>query len=354
MNMMPTKFTAKKYESIQMMRGVAALSVVFMHIDMFHNGAFGVDLFFVISGFIMMHVTEIDAKHFLQKRAIRIVPLYWSAILLMSIIVIAVPSIFRTQEFKFEFFIKSMLFIPYFFTGQSGRTVSALHEVGWTLICEVFFYVLFFVSMKINHKYRHIISSSFLLILVIVGLLVHSENVFIRFYCRPIMLEFALGMLAYKFLVQSAIKDNDVHKIVNKRHIVLLCVFASLIWIGLFFVKHIPLLLGVDRFIKYGVPSFVFFLIIFKAMENNNVPRFFVTLGNISYSLYITHPFITQGFSRLVFNMDNYSLTGTLLAVFIVIPMTICVAWISWFIIEKSFSDWLRLKLKASERSHLP
>jgi len=345
MNIMPTEVTTKKYESIQMMRGVAALSVVFMHIDMFQNGAFGVDLFFVISGFIMMHITDIDAKHFLQKRAIRIIPLYWSAILLMSIIIIAIPGIFRTQEFKFEFFIKSLLFIPYFFTGQSGRTVSALHEVGWTLICEVFFYVSFFVGMKINHKYRHIISSLFLLVLVIIGLLVHSENTFIRFYCRPIMLEFALGMFAYKFLVRATIKDKGVNKIVDKRHIVLLCIFASLIWIGLFLVKHISLFPGVDRFIKYGLPSFIFFLIVFKAMENNNVPRFLVTLGNISYSLYITHPFITLGFSRLVFNMDNYSLIGVLLAVFIVIPMTICVAWISWFLIEKSFSNWLRLKL---------
>ena len=341
-NIVPTEATAKKYESIQMMRGVAALSVVFMHIDMFHNGAFGVDLFFVISGFIMMYITEINAKHFLQKRAIRIIPLYWSAILLMSIITIAVPSIFRTQEFKFEFFVKSMLFIPYFFTGQSGRTVSALHEVGWTLICEVFFYVIFFISMKINHRYRHIISSSFLLILVTIGFLVHSENDLIRFYCRPIMLEFALGMFAYKFLTQITIKDKNV----NKNYIILLCIFASLIWIGLFLERYISFFLEVDRFIKYGLPSFIFFITVFKAMENNNVSSFFVTLGNISYSLYITHPFITQGFSKLVFNMDSYSLTGALLAVFIVIPMTICVAWISWYLIEKSFSDWLRLKLK--------
>jgi len=46
MNIVPAEVTAKKYEGIQMMRGVAALSVVFMHINMFQNSAFCVDLFF--------------------------------------------------------------------------------------------------------------------------------------------------------------------------------------------------------------------------------------------------------------------------------------------------------------------
>lgn len=67
----------QKIESVQMMRGIAALSVVFCHIGMLGRGSFGVDLFFCISGFIMMLVTEKNCNNFLKKRFLRICPLYY-------------------------------------------------------------------------------------------------------------------------------------------------------------------------------------------------------------------------------------------------------------------------------------
>ena len=78
------------------MRGLAALTVVFMHIQMVANGAFGVELFFCISGFIMMHVTEKNTEHFIIKRAIRIVPLYWLATFATAALLIIMPSMFRS------------------------------------------------------------------------------------------------------------------------------------------------------------------------------------------------------------------------------------------------------------------
>jgi len=342
MSIVSTEIAPKKYDSIQLMRGIAAVSVIFQHINMVNNGAFGVDLFFLISGFIMMYITEKDTKFFLQKRIIRIAPLYWSALLLISMLIMLAPNIFRTLEFRLEYLIKSMLFIPYYFTGPLEE-VNSLLPVGWTLIYEMFFYFVFFVSMKISHKYRHLISTIFLSILVVIGFVSHSENVFVRFYCIPLILEFSLGMWIYKFLTHTYMTKI---KIADKRFVILLWMFASLIWIGLFAEKYILFLHGIDRFIRFGIPSFIFFIIVFKATENNKVPRFFVVLGGVSYSLYITHLFVVQGFSRLIYNIDDFSLIGVAFIICVVVPTTIGVAWVSWFIFENKFTSWLRIKLK--------
>ena len=68
--------------NIQFLRGLAALSVVYYHTDHrminnYHIDFGGVSIFFVISGFIMVLVTRDDAAHFVARRVLRIVPLYW-------------------------------------------------------------------------------------------------------------------------------------------------------------------------------------------------------------------------------------------------------------------------------------
>lgn len=329
----------KQYNSIQFMRGLAAITVVFMHIQMVKNGAFGVELFFCISGFIMMHTTERNSDRFIIKRAIRIVPLYWLAIFATTAILIVAPNVFRTLVLEPEYLIKSLFFIPYFYTGKSGATANSLVQVGWTLIMEVFFYLIFYIATKVSAKHRHIISSAVLILMVLVGLFVESDNTFIRFYCQPIILEFIFGMVSYKFLT----KENLLPVSKSGRGI---CVASGLlIWLFLFAEKYIPLLDDVDRFIKYGIPSFAVFILLFKGLEGCKIPKPFIVLGNISYSLYLTHSFVVQGFSRLVYNIDKFSVVGALLAIFVVIPLTIAVAWISWWIVENKLTSFMRKKL---------
>ncbi|MCL2590347.1 MAG: acyltransferase [Betaproteobacteria bacterium] len=330
----------EKYGSIQMMRGIAALSVVFMHIGMVENGAFGVDLFFCISGFIMMHVTEKSGYQFLQKRAIRIIPLYWLTTIVISALVLIKPDFFKTLILTPEYFIKSLLFIPFYYTGVSGQSIRAINFVGWTLILEVFFYILFFISIKINHKYRHYIATGILVFLAIIGLTVKPENMSIRFYCMPIMLEFSLGMFAYKFLTKPNTRKWGTSTAV-------VAIFAAiLIWASLFAQKYFTHFTEVQRFITAGLPSIAFFLLLFKALEGRSVPRSLMILGNISYSLYLIHTFTVQGFSRLVYDIDTYSPLGVVLTVVAVFPITIFVSWVSWWLIENKFTEWIKRQLK--------
>ena len=334
----------KQYDNIQFMRGLAALTVVFMHIQMVANGAFGVELFFCISGFIMMHVTEKNTEHFIIKRAIRIVPLYWLATFATATLLIIMPSMFRTLALTPEYLVKSLFFIPYFHTGESGSTVSALVQVGWTLVMEILFYLVFFVSAKIRHQSRHIIATAILVAMTAVGLIFrNSESDFINFYCRPIILEFAFGMLSYKFLVRKGNENPDYAPSAATRAI---CISAAaLIWAGLFAEEYIALFDNVDRFIKYGIPAFAVFILLFKGLENCRIPRPLVILGDVSYSLYLTHSFVVQGFSRLIYNIDKFSVTGVILVICAVLPLVFGVAWVSWWIIENKFTAFLRRKL---------
>jgi peptidoglycan/LPS O-acetylase OafA/YrhL len=329
-----------KYESIQAMRGIAAISVCFQHVIMFGNGAFGVDLFFCISGFIMMYVTEKSGRHFLQKRAVRIIPLYWIGTFVSAVMLIVLPQYFRNTVLTPEYFIKSLLFIPYTCISSNGVESTAVLRVGWTLVCEVFFYIVFFISLKISHKKRHIISSCLLLGIVITAALFGKQigSDILDYYGQPVMLEFILGMFGYKLLTHKA-KSNGKCSL-------WLIVLAVFIWGLLFSEKYISLPFKIDRLFLCGIPTFIFFLLVFKYFENRKVPRPLIVLGDISFSLYITHTFIVQPFSRLVYNIDTVTPLGVVLVFVAVLPLCIGVAWVSWYLIENKFTGYLRNKLK--------
>lgn len=325
----------ERYDSVQLMRGIAAVSVIFSHILMFEVGGFGVDLFFCISGFIMMHVTQKNDNKFLLKRAVRIIPLYWIATFSMMALLMIMPSVFQTSILLYENLIKSLLFIPAYM-GSATDQSFALLRIGWTLVMEVFFYLVFFICMKINHKLRHVITTIAFIIMVISGLLISTDNIYVAFYFSPIILEFSLGMFAYKIFTKRSKDGRSMFPIV----------FSAFIWTGLFIAKPVAFFTNPDRFLLYGLPSFLFFILIFKFFEHKKVPHFCVMLGNISYSLYLTHFFIVNGFSRLIYNLDEFTIIGALLSIFIVIPLCIGLAWVSWYLFEKRFTNWVRKKLK--------
>ena len=340
---MEVQAKGKQFDSIQLMRGIAALSVVFAHITMFGSGVFGVDLFFLISGFIMTHVTRYGTKHFLVKRVIRIVPLYWLMTLATAALLILMPQYFRTTVFSTAGLIKSLLFIPMNEIGPSGDVANSLLGVGWTLILEVFFYIIFFICASVNNKHRVAIATSVLCFLVLLGLIFYdSENLFISFFAQPIMLEFALGMLLYKLLCESRFANHSLKTKAGR--IVCLCA-AAIIWAAMFSFDYIPFIYDMSRILKFGLPSFAVFILIFKGTEGLKIPKPFLMLGDISFSLYLTHSFVVQGFSRLIYNIDYFSLKGLILVFIAVIPAVIITAFISWYIIENKFTGFLKKKL---------
>ncbi len=190
--------------SIQLLRFIAAALVVLTHVRIEIDkaipetlesfGGFGVDIFFVISGFIMSHISQKNSEYFLRKRIIRIVPLYWAFTLLLAAITFVLPDLLNSASFDITHIIASLLFVPHWSTAAEFKPILLL---GWTLNFEMYFYVLFFISMTLSHRYRELICCGLLLAICLsLNFLVISEPTSAwMFYADPIALEFMFGML---------------------------------------------------------------------------------------------------------------------------------------------------------------
>ena len=150
-------------ENIQILRGFAAINVVLFHIILSAStynqttnllllvdnfGSSGVDIFFVISGFIITYAQSVNKKkisEFLVLRFIRIVPLYWFLTLVFSLLFFFFSSYFRERTISLELFFYSIFFIS-----NISLTVHPVIIPGWTLEYEIIFYFLFSISLFIK------------------------------------------------------------------------------------------------------------------------------------------------------------------------------------------------------------
>ena len=194
--------------SIQLLRAVAALGVVMSHVELYYSepqlypvltkGAGGVDLFFVISGFIMVYTSErlygrLDApRTFLQRRIVRVVPLYWMVTTAYLAGALLVPG--ADKEHSALFVITSYLFIPF---RRADASLQPLVGQGWTLNYEMQFYAIFAAAVWLR-RYAAIMAACWVvLILVIVGEWMHlpAERTLLLFWTSPILLEFVFGCM---------------------------------------------------------------------------------------------------------------------------------------------------------------
>jgi exopolysaccharide production protein ExoZ len=157
-------------------------------------GAAGVDLFFVVSGFIMWVTAvarEEGVQHFLLKRAIRIIPLYWLVTALILVIVLAKPDLMRNASHDPAHFAASFAFIAWPHPALQGRFWPPLVP-GWTLNYEALFYVVIAASLSLRKPWRAPLIAVVLVGLASWGMLLHPTQ-FLSFYTDPIVLEFLLG-----------------------------------------------------------------------------------------------------------------------------------------------------------------
>ncbi len=190
--------------NIHALRGLAAMLVVFCHANVWAErhpwsiatGANGVDLFFVISGFIMVFTTRlptVTAPLFVQHRLIRVVPLYWLITLLVFCLVAVMPALFKGTRADFGELLLSLAFIPFM---KSSGIAQPMVFVGWTLNYEMFFYALFACGLLLRNRLIGTLAViGALAVLVLVGQLWAPAGVIPHFYTQPLIAEFAYGML---------------------------------------------------------------------------------------------------------------------------------------------------------------
>jgi len=191
--------------TLQYLRALAALLVVFNHCEQQVPGmpqlfpdelwASGVDIFFVISGFVITGTTdrrEGQSVRFLLERLARIVPLYWLFTLLNAALMIGLPSLFRRSEFSLDHLLLSLAFVPH--EHPVTGTFSPILRIGWTLLFEMHFYLLFAVAIFIDFRRRLTIVASVLIALALLGWVWMPASAGARFYVDSIALEFLFGV----------------------------------------------------------------------------------------------------------------------------------------------------------------
>jgi exopolysaccharide production protein ExoZ len=197
--------------SIQMLRGIAATMVVFVHLDVQLRrhalGGFdaawlasGVDIFFVISGFIMWVTTArsagITGAKFMKNRIIRIVPLYWMVSFFVLATVLVAPQLLHTTVFDPSHVLASFTFLParHPVTGNFWPLLVP----GWTLNLEMLFYVMFSLAIAWSDgslRRRLAWIACLLFSVLATAYLLRDRIDVMKFYASPMILEFLAGTL---------------------------------------------------------------------------------------------------------------------------------------------------------------
>lgn len=276
--------------SIQYMRAIASLLVLLHHISWkseqystdilywYTFGEIGIDIFFIISGYIMVFIGETKEKNikiFLKSRLIRVLPLYWTLTILALIVYLYSPGSVNSSGGSTDI-LYSFLLIP----GEH----KFLIQNGWTLSYEFYFYIIFSFSLLFTSIYKSYIPLFIMLLLVLYGIL-SNDNSFIY---STRLLEFSVGIIIYK------IHQNYVINKVLSIIILMLSIF---------------LLVFLDtkiNIIDYGIPASLFFIAMiyledfFVKYKYNSISYFFTRIGESSYSLYLIHVFALAAISKIL------------------------------------------------------
>lgn len=206
---------------IQYLRAVAAMMVAYFHTveqvpayePIFKsyllgglNLPSGVDIFFVISGFIMLISNRNSTPlQFALRRIVRVVPLYWVLTAVLCVLALWRPELFRTTVVSLRYFVDSLLFIPYANPGHPGEMFPLLVP-GWSLNFEMFFYGIFALCLFAPARARVALVGVALVALVALGWAGDPQRLgpVLLFYTDIRILEFWLGMLIAQRLLTRA------------------------------------------------------------------------------------------------------------------------------------------------------
>lgn len=297
--------------SIQALRALAALMVVFAHAQndagrtALESGASfnrifplpwasGVDLFFVVSGFVMVFASEKmfaapgGAMQFMGRRIARIVPMYWLATAVFLFAALRGAAAGKVLPPTLGEIVSSFAFFPW------PRTLDGaprpVHSLGWTLEYEMFFYVVFACFIWLPRTRAVAGVAMTLAALVAFNALAAPHNVALAYWSDPIVLEFALGMglaLAYRRGLRLPSPISFA------------LVFAVLVALALDPMNSAAEPYdavdpnGFLRLLSWGLPMAAIFAaatLRAPAMTSGRLMQAAAKVGDASYALYLFHP----------------------------------------------------------------
>ncbi len=263
----------------------------------------GVDIFFVVSGFIMVHASQDlfgrdDAAHlFLKRRLARIVPLYWAMTTLFLLVGLAVPAVLNSGVPSLQQILGSYLFWP---VVSTQGMVQPVYSLGWTLNYEMLFYVLFAAGLMLPRAWTLPAITLALALLVGVESLKGPLSPPFGFWGQPIVLEFAAGM-GIAVLRQKGLRLHGAVRITVAMAGAALLVMAA----------HIPGTEGPWSSVLWRGGAAILLMLAAGCGREGIVPlppvKALAAVGDASYALYLVHPFVIRGMREVVLRLGLYS-----------------------------------------------
>ncbi len=345
----------KKYTSIQILRAFAAWLVVYHHfMQVFFNfksetavgaffsthGSLGVDIFFVLSGFVMYQsamATE-SPRRFAVARLFRIVPTYWFYTALIIACIAFFPTEFYYTRYNAESLIKSLLFQPS--ENASGIGMYPPLTVGWTLNFEFFFYLLLSVCLFISKRFGLLICT---VLLATLPSLLPSPSLPLRVLFSPLLHEFVAGIVI-GFLFSNKV-TTDIIEAHKKAIFIVLA-------ICLYFVLA-RLALGLHYKIAMSGLVLALFLLLEKPLSALPFASLLTKLGDISFSTYLVHTIVFGVFIH--FSGVITGPTDTILLLIVVTIIVYFASLLSYNYIETNrYLGNLRDRLAGKKTPRLP
>jgi len=311
----------------------------------FAGGAAGVDVFFVISGFIMTHISQrpdLHAGRFMLDRLTRIAPPYWLLTLVIAAVLLIKPALFSSVHFTVPIFLSSLAFLAWPNPWLPGN--PPLLQIGWTLNYEIFFYVIFALAMFTSRRHRVVIAISTITILAAIGIFSPSRNAWVEFYTFPMILEFAFGMMIAAYTERRTLPAFIATP--------LLLVGITLLLASL----AIPLgRMSAIRTLIWGVPAALTVLGMVALEQQRQMIKSagLLLLGNASYSLYLTHMLVLGAIRATWHRLDRLQLHDALLLSLCVVS-SILVGIAFYYAVERPLIKKARVALGLGSKGRKP
>lgn len=307
----------------------------------------GVDIFFVISGFIIVHAAgplfgRPGARgRFLAHRIARLVPLYWLVTGLYLALGLAMPALLSGEGGPPDLArtLASFLFWP---MARADGAVLPLYGLGWTLNYEMAFYALFALGLGLTRRGAVAWLVGALGLVVLAGRLIPAPPVPLAFWSDPIVLEFALGA-GLALLRAEGVRLHGAARV-------------GLAAAGLFGLATAPAE-PAFRLLAWGLPAALLVAAAvlgrdrLEAARGGWAARFLGAaerLGDASYALYLLHPFVLRAAREGLVRSGLAPLFGPWPSLVLMVVLTLPVALLAHQLVERPLTRLVRRRLEPS------
>ena len=337
----------KIFHGIQLLRYVAAVLVVITHATGTYSekilalggghywfmGQCGVDIFFVISGFVMAGtVTRLSGhpyayREFSLRRVVRVVPLYWLALSLKIALALALPYLVSHSKIEIPYLLRNFFFVP---VKNNDDAYLPVLTVDWAIIYEMFFYLVILISLFLKLSLLKYVSLTFVSTAGLFFLNNSSDWTVLNYFTNPVILEFCFGVSAYHLV--------DKYQFSWSR----LTTYLVLLWLYCLWLSDLQTLRY--RFIPWDCAAFLIVLGVALAESwfRTGFARQSCKLGDASYSLYLFHPFLVP---LVVILLKVCGVSSVLVTVVLFIIISTLVANVLYLWHEKPLTHYLNHRL---------